>query len=329
MADGGEASAVAAGCELIVDLHIKAGQNLKGIAKTVDGAGFAFTHLDLPGKDGDDGAGVVEEKFGNIGALQPYTHLRYVNLSNHLISDPGPLAAMSHLLSLDLSKNMLTSEALDKFKEAPLNFLQVLNLSHNRIEDYSLSFPMLRELYLNNNQLNKVTIESDGSVLKILDLRDNMPQGEPAEAEEGAEPGEPKGLRDCDGFGLSSLETLLVTGNPIASLRGLDGLISVVALDLSGCPVESLDGLPAQGKLATLKLMDCKIQAWEEMDKLTALSTVTDLDVQGNPLPDLGVPLRGRVLFRVPGLQVLNELPISDEDRDAAKEQDPAPPEAA
>ena len=79
---------------------------------------------------------------------------------------------MAHLLSLNLSKNQLTTESLEKFKEAPLKFLQVLDLSHNRIEEYAVDFPMLRELYLNNNQLSAIKLNAEGCVLKKLDVRD-------------------------------------------------------------------------------------------------------------------------------------------------------------
>ena len=331
MADEAEASAVAAGKSLDIAVHVSAGQNLKGIAKTVDGAGFAFTHLELPGADSAEGA--EEEKLGNIEALKDYIHLRYVNLSNHLIVDPGPLVDMQHLLSLNLSRNGLTTESLEKFKEAPLKFLQVLNLSHNRIEDYAVDFPMLRELYLSHNKLNQVKITAEGAVLKLLDLQEQDIE-QPPEPAEGEEAPPPKGLQDCDGFGLPSLETLLLKGNPIKSLRGLENLTGVVELDFSktengqGGLVDSLDGVPAGGKLSKLKLTDCRVQAWEEIDKLSAVASLTDLDVESKdfPLKDLGVSLRGRVFHRVPHLKILNELPISEEDLADAKEADPAPP---
>jgi Leucine-rich repeat (LRR) protein len=325
--EGGAAAEVEdTGPMLDVALHIKAGENLKGIAKTVDGAGFAFTSLDLPGTDAaDDGSG--GDKFANVEALKDYLHLRYVNLSNHIIKDPGPLAAMAHLLSLNLSKNQLTTESLEKFKEAPLKFLQVLDLSHNRIEEYAVDFPMLRELYLNNNQLSAIKLNAEGCVLKKLDVRDNKPLEPPPEVAEGEEPPPPKGLLDCDGYGMPSLEELLVTGNPIKSLKGLDTLTGVQELDLSGTDVENLDGLPAGGKLRKLLMRDCKIAAWEEMDKLKEVTTLKDLDVQGNPLPP-GGSQRGRILMRVPTLETLDELPITDEDREAAKEGDPEPPPA-
>jgi hypothetical protein len=336
MAEEGTTPAAAQiGKDLVVALHVTAGQNLKGIAKTVDGAGFAFTHLELPGAEPQDGA--EDERIGNIEALKDYTHLRYVNLSSHVIADPGPLVDMKHLLSLNLAGNALTTESLEKFKEAPLRFLQVLNLNSNRIEEYALDFPMLRELYLSKNKLNQVKIAPESAVLKLLDLSD---QDAPPEPAEGEEPAPPKGLQDCDGFGLPSLETLIVRGNPIKSLNGLENLTGVTELDFSktedgkGGLVESLDGLPAGGKLSKLLLTDCPIKAWEEIDKLKEVSSLTDLtlDLDRSQLPALGdAKLRGRVLFRCPSLKELDGGPITDDDRADAKEPDPepAPAEAA
>jgi hypothetical protein len=111
-------------------------------------------------------------------------------------------------------------------------------------------------------------------------------------------------------------------------MKGLEALTGVEALDLTATPVESLDGLPTGGKLRKLKLQDCKIAAWDEMDKLQQVATLKDLNVDGNPLP-VGGNVRGRILKRLPGLEVLNELPVTGDDREAAKEGDPAPAEDA
>merc|ERR1712166_541339 len=113
-------------------------------------------------------------------------------------------------------------------------------------------------------------------------------------------------------------ETLLLKGNlSIKSLNGLQTLTGVTKLDFTGNPVDSLDGLPTEGKLSTLIMTDCKIAAWEEMDKLAALTTLTNLNVEGTVLPEEGQ--RGRIVMRVPGLEILNDLPITDDDKEAAK----------
>lgn len=338
MGEEGDAAAEApAGRELMIAVHLKAGTNLTGIAKTVDGKGFAFTHLELSGKDKDDAS--EEEKFGNIEALKDHVHLRYVNLSNNYISDPGPLVAMSHLLSLNLSRNCLTTESLERFRETPLKFLQVLDLSHNRIESYGLGgiFPMLRELYLNDNKLlakpNAVNLAPfDGSVLKILDLQNNKPQEAPAEDAEAAAPE----VITCEGFGAPSLEKLLLTGNAIQSLKGLETLVGVEDLDLSGNPVASLEGLPVEGKLRKLNLRDCSISTWKAADTLKEVTTLKELDLQGNKIMNNAAPTpggyeRARIVFRVPGLSVLDELEVVKADKEAAdaigKDGDPGDPE--
>lgn len=328
MGEEGDAAAAPppAGIELMVAVHLRAGKNLTGIAKTVDGKGFAFTHLELSGKDKDEAS--EEEKFGNIENLKDHVHLRYVNLSNNYVSDPGPLVTMSHLLSLNLSKNCLTAASLEKFKDAPLKFLQVLDLSHNMIEGYGLGgvFPMLRELYLNNNKLlakpNCVSLAPfDNSVLKILDLQNNQESVEEAAAEgDEATPD----VITCEGFGVPSLEKLLLTGNSIRSLKGLETLVGVEELDLSGNSVNSLEGLPADGKLRKLILRDCKISTWQDVDNLKNVTTLKELDLQGNKIMNnataQGAPERARIVLRVPGLSVLDELEVVAADREAASD---------
>ena len=90
--------------------------------------------------------------------------------------------------------------------------------------------------------------------------------------------------------------------------------------------MQSLEGLSAELKLSTLILRDCKIADWEEISKLTAVSSLRTLDVQGCPLP-AGGNQRGRIVMRCPALETLDELPITEDDREAAKEGDPTPAE--
>ena len=158
-----------------------------------------------------------------------------------------------------------------------------------------------------------------------MDIRDNAPEQQ-TEAAEGEESPPPQGLQTCEGFGIPSLETLLLTGNSITSLKGLEQLTGVSSLDFSGNQVQSLEGLSAELKLSTLILRDCKIADWEEISKLTAVSSLRTLDVQGCPLP-AGGNQRGRIVMRCPALETLDELPITEDDREAAKEGDPTPAE--
>lgn len=82
---------------------------LKGLARTVDGTGFALTHLEIQGKN-----------IGDISALALYTHIRYLDLSTNEITDLKPLQGLDHLLSVNLSKNRIASLELPA-----LQFLQV------------------------------------------------------------------------------------------------------------------------------------------------------------------------------------------------------------
>jgi len=82
---------------------------LKGLARTVDGTGYALTHLEIRGKN-----------LGDISAISLYKHIRYLDLSTNEISDLSPLQSLEHLLSLNLSKNKIASLQLPA-----LQFLQV------------------------------------------------------------------------------------------------------------------------------------------------------------------------------------------------------------
>ena len=82
---------------------------LKGLARTVDGTGFALTHLELR-----------DQNLGDIAAVSGYKHLRYMDLSGNKISDIKPLEGLDHLLSINLSQNKIAALELPA-----LQFLQV------------------------------------------------------------------------------------------------------------------------------------------------------------------------------------------------------------
>jgi len=96
-----QAEEVAAEEESIVLSQSIVTGGLKGLAKTVDGAGFALTQLEING-----------QKIGDIAALSNYKHLRYLNLSDNLISDLKPLDGLDYLLSINLSKNKIVDVEL-------------------------------------------------------------------------------------------------------------------------------------------------------------------------------------------------------------------------
>lgn len=71
--------------------------SLSQVARTIDGASFAFTKLDLAGRSLSD--------IGTV--LAAYEHLRYINLSKNRIADAASLIHIKSLLALNLRQNAL------------------------------------------------------------------------------------------------------------------------------------------------------------------------------------------------------------------------------
>jgi Leucine-rich repeat (LRR) protein len=83
----------------------------------------------------------------DIGILKNYIHLRYMDLSNNNLKDITPLNLLTHLLTLKLDFNKLTSAKLD-----PLPYLQHASFSNNRIKSTEgIAHPKLEILNLNSS----------------------------------------------------------------------------------------------------------------------------------------------------------------------------------
>ena len=74
-------------------------EGLSQIAKTFDGASYAYTTLTIESKE-------VEE-LGDL--LGMYSHLRYLNLSKNAIKDVREVAKLTYLLDLQASENQIES----------------------------------------------------------------------------------------------------------------------------------------------------------------------------------------------------------------------------
>lgn len=82
----------------------------------------------------------------DISLLKSYIHLRYIDLSNNNLKDITPLNSLTHLLTLKLDFNKLTSAKLD-----PLPYLQHASFSNNKIKSTEgISHPKLEILNLNS-----------------------------------------------------------------------------------------------------------------------------------------------------------------------------------
>uniref|UniRef100_A0A7M4FTV8 Leucine rich repeat containing 23 n=1 Tax=Crocodylus porosus TaxID=8502 RepID=A0A7M4FTV8_CROPO len=108
-------------------------EGLSLLCKTGNGLAHAYVKLEAKEKDLTD-----------IGLLQNYIHLRYVDLSENQLRDLSPLGSLIHLLWLKVDGNRLTSATLQE-----LPYLQIASFAHNRIKDTEgISHPRLGSLNL-------------------------------------------------------------------------------------------------------------------------------------------------------------------------------------
>ena len=139
----------------------------------------------------------------NISILKNYIHLRYIDLSNNNLKDISPLNGLTHILTLKLDYNQLTSAKLD-----PLPYLQQASFSNNKIKTTEgISHPKLETLNLNGNSLkcffSNLLFALTGN--NFLTLTENSIS-------------EVKGF---DGDKLPNLQTLELRKNHLKSTRGI------------------------------------------------------------------------------------------------------------
>lgn len=82
----------------------------------------------------------------DISIIKNYIHLRYIDLSNNNLKDISGLNVLTHLLTLKLDFNKLTSIKLD-----PLPYLQHASFTNNKIKTTEgICHPKLEVLNLNS-----------------------------------------------------------------------------------------------------------------------------------------------------------------------------------
>lgn len=269
---------------------------------------------DVNGAIGEPGMLVVLDLSGNhVRSLKHnmftnYTSLKTMILSNNKIDDLPRNAFMNlDLVILRLSHNLLTAIPFQVF--APMQYLRVLDLSHNGIVtvlDHFFKFNRhIEELLLNNNNITKLTSNAlaDLTQLTRLDLSTNSLESVA------------KGLFDA----LNNLEYLNLANNPISNVpsstfRGLTNLRwinlsnnklkqltfglfhfspDVRSLTLDGTEIEVLHnteflGLPL---LEELKIRNNKRLVEIEPYLLADTLLIKHLDISGNSLTFLPLAL--------------------------------------
>ena len=222
--------------------------------------------------------------------LEGEERLRLLNYQHNAIRSISRLRALPNLVFLDLYSNAL--EEITGLEAVPL--LRVLMLGRNRIQAIS-----------GLSQLRK---------LDVLDLHSNR-------------------IQRIEGLDqLHQLRVLNLAGNAIREVENIRSLRSLMELNLRRNAIEGLapcnEGASAAHRrlppmLRRLFLSHNRIESLSDADVLSECAKLTELALEGNPAvvaaqKDL---YRSTIVAKVPWLQTLDLVPVTEEDRAAVGEQ--------
>ncbi|CAK8681461.1 unnamed protein product [Clavelina lepadiformis] len=258
------------------------------LCKIGTGLAHAYVRLDCHQRDLTD-----------IEHIKKFIHVRYIDISGNLLKDISSLNHLTHLLTLNTSKNNLTSAKLDA-----LPYLQIADFSGNKITSTEgIEHPQLEKLNLNSNQITQVTglYPKILSNLHRLELRANR-------------------LQDTTGIDLPNLRELYLAGNGLKKIEGLENLVNLEKLHLRDNQIEKLDGFSeTMKKLQYVNLRSNTIANLKELNKMVCLPILRALVLNENPcLEDDGY--RIEVLIMLRRLERLDKEEYSDEDRAEAED---------
>ncbi|XP_038623849.1 leucine-rich repeat-containing protein 23 isoform X2 [Tachyglossus aculeatus] len=235
----------------------------------------------------------------DITLLSSYIHLRYVDLSENLLSDLSPLNNLTHLLWLRADKNRLRTARLEE-----LPYLQIANFAHNRIgSTEGILHPRLASLDLKGNFIQRVTGLDPLKLgnLHTIELRGNQ-------------------LESTAGLCLPKLKYLYLAQNNLRQLEGLESLEQLCTLHLRDNQLDVLDGFsPAMKALQYLNLRGNMIADLAELEKLRVLPKLRALILLENPCVDDG-GYRIEALVHMPQLERLDKDFYDEEERTEADE---------
>jgi len=285
--------AVMAEDEFVPLTHEILSQCLSQIQLVVGGGGFAFTRLDCSDKELTDLGNKVED----------YHQLRHVVLSNNKLTDISKVTQLPHVLTLHADNNQVASLACVADGDGVnLPWCQRLDLSSNKLQALpSLSLlERLRFAHFGSNEISSLEGFGDHPALEELHLQENQ-------------------LTTLKGLGcLESLKRLVVSSNQLTSLEGLDAPCLTHA-DLGKNQLASLahiDGIPA---CIELDLKENQLNTEDpnlpELRRLgSELRKLRTVHLAGNPSD-----LRVEAVVCIPQVTQIDEDPVSEEDREAAK----------
>jgi len=290
--------------------------DLTNLARTVDGTGFAYLALSC-----------VNKRINPIKAIETYSHVQKIDLSQNAIKDVGPLKGLQFVLSLNLSCNEIPNikswEGEGLFPQ-----LRDLDLSGNLITALlPLTFPALRRVSLARNEITTCAEFTGHEKLTSLDLSENK-------------------LTSLAGIAnLPALTSLNLSGglrkdgnptNQLESIEGLTGMDLLEELNLGKNKFAVLQGpwetFPAlrsiniaENVIEAKKAPASEKPAEHPLNVLRALPKLRDLEVAGNPFtapeePPEGFNVRAEVLVCHWRLQSIDGQLVTAEELEAARQ---------
>jgi len=267
---------------------------LSQIAKTFDNSAYAYTKLDLNEKE-------LKELFD---LLKNYPHLKYINIAQNEIQDIQTVASIPHLLSLNASTNLINS--LEVFTNPNvLPFLQILNLSNNKIKHFpAIQLPRLKKLNLNENGIDSCEDLQGHPALEVLELRKNK-------------------LKSCDGIkDMPKLRELYLAENKIKDLHGLDNLPSLQTLHLRQNLIKRImKPFPELTSLHHFNLRENRIAEVKQIKKFKYFTSLKSATIIGNPVIDELGDSKKELIILLPQLTRINKEEVTAEDREEAAQE--------
>lgn len=266
--------------------------------------------------EGGDAAPVVEvdlclltaEKIkpglGELGrtADQTYAFLKLSVPGIGIKSLEGDVMNYQELTTIDVSNNEINS-----LKGANvLNNIVHLNAQFNkltRIDDFDTTVN-LQILEVDNNQLNSMCMQQHLSLFALTMTKNQLTQFDV-------------------GTEVSAVELVDVSGNTIDSFKGVESFKNVKVLIAKTNKISSLDGVEKLWALERLDVSENDLSSYNELKKLEHLVYLKSVNVEANPKlfegkDDAPEAVRLEILLVLPNLDVLNEAPVTLQERQAA-----------
>ncbi|KDO22682.1 hypothetical protein SPRG_10996 [Saprolegnia parasitica CBS 223.65] len=231
-------------------------ESLSRIDRTADNAGFAFTAVDINGKE-----------LGSLDQIKDFRHLRFVNVARNKLSDASPVTALEYLVHLNLAENSFRE--IPKLKNA---HLKALDVSKNQLTALTGGeSKSLEALKVNGNAITSLTGLGDFPALKALEISQN------AIAELAVFENQLTNLNGLGAFpNLTSFKAELNNMTTLADLAALGALTKLQDVDLTGNAVTEVEHYRLDMLLLLPKLSKLDGIAITDDERLAAIQLHAD-----------------------------------------------------